>query len=78
MVLRRVAQEIDDLRQLLLGLFLTGDVGERHLRPLGIVLLGPRPAEPEDVLLAARHLATHEDDQADDEQERQERDEQGR
>ena len=74
----RVAQEVDDLRQLLLGLFLAGDIGERHLRTLRVMLLGPRPAESEDILLTPRHLTTHEHDQADDEQERQGRDEQGR
>ena len=36
-VLGRVAQEVDDLGQLLLGFFFAGHVGERHLRPLRIV-----------------------------------------
>ncbi|MDF3015537.1 MAG: hypothetical protein K0R44_762 [Thermomicrobiales bacterium] len=78
MIFRRVAQEINNLGQLLLGLILAGDVGERYLRTLRVMLLGPRPAESEDILLTPRHLTTHEHDQADDEQERQEGDEQSR
>jgi hypothetical protein len=77
-ILGRIPQEIDNLSQFLLGFFLTGDVGECHLRPLWIVLLRPRTAKAEDVLLAPRHLPAHEHDQTDDEQERQERDKQGR
>ena len=77
-VLGRIAQEIDDLRQLLLGLFLAGDIGKRHLRSLRIVLSGPASPEPEDVLLTPRHLPTHEDDQAEEEQDRQETEEKTR
>jgi len=68
-ILGGVAQEIDDFGQFLFGLFFSGHVSERHLWTLWIMLAGARAPEAEDILLAARHLAAHEHDQADDEQE---------
>ena len=75
-VLGRVAQEVDDFGQLLLGLLFAGNIGKGDLRSLRIVEARAAAAEAEDVLLAARHLAAHEDDQRDDEDDRQEVDQQ--
>ncbi len=76
MVFRGIAQEVHHFRQFALGLFFTRNVGERHLRPLWIVLSGAATAKTEDILLAARHLTTHEQNQAEEEQDRQEADQQ--
>ena len=40
-VLVGLLEELDDLDELLLGLVLAGDVGERHLGPLGVVDASP-------------------------------------
>jgi hypothetical protein len=67
-----IAQEVDNFGQLALGFFLTGHIGKGHLRPLGIVLPRSAPAETEDVLLTAGHLAPHEEDEPQEKQNRQE------
>ncbi len=76
MIFGRVAQEVDHLGQLTLGLFLASDIGKGYLGSLRIVLSRAAAAEPEDVLLAARHLPAHEEDQSEEKQNGQETDQQ--
>ena len=59
--LLRLAQELDDLLQLFLGLFHAGDVLERDLLLLRGVQAGAALAEAERLVSAALHLAHHED-----------------
>ena len=59
--LLRLAQELDDLLQLFLGLFHAGDVLERHLLLLRGVQARAALAEAERLVSAALHLPHHED-----------------
>ena len=75
----RVAQEVDDLGDLLLDLLDAGHVGERGPRPgLRLVQLGPRPAEPADAAgpRPAAPRRRNQIEQADEQQGRAEADQQ--
>ena len=67
--LLRLAQELDDLLQLFLGLFHAGDVFERHLLLLGGVQARAALAEAQGLVAAALHLAHHEDPERDQQDE---------
>ncbi len=71
--LARVAQELDQLADFLLGLVAAGDVGEGDLDLVLALQLGARLAEAHRALAAALlHLAHEEQPEADDQHDRQE------
>ena len=72
-----IAQELDDLLQILLGLVDAGDVLERHAAMRFGQHLGARLAEAHRLAGAALHLPRQEDPHADQRDERQPGDEQG-
>ncbi|GBD19185.1 hypothetical protein HRbin27_01689 [bacterium HR27] len=69
-ILGGILQKIDDLGEFRLRLLLARHVGERHLRALHVVDPRPRPAEAEDVLLAATQVPPQEHEQPKQENER--------
>src|SRR4051812_43327522 len=69
--LLRVAQELDDLLQLLLRLVGTGDIREGHLRGVPGEQLRLRLAERERLRAASLHLSEQEQIEADEQQPRQ-------
>jgi hypothetical protein len=61
-----VAQEVDDLGDLLLDALVAGDVVEGGAGPLGVVGLGLRLADRHDAAHLALRPALHPDEEADD------------
>ncbi len=71
-----IAQEVDDLGELLLRFFDAGDVLERDLVTARLVLARARAAERAECALHASRASNHEVDEADEEERRAEADEQ--
>src|SRR4029079_3774729 len=75
LVLLGMAQEVDDLRELLLRLVDPGHVGERHPIAARLVALGARAAEAPEHPLRVAGTAHQEDEQPDEQDRRTEAEE---